>query len=126
MSMIDRTCEREAAGGLTSANNADPVLPITIYGPEISYFTGKLEAVVRFMELPYTRVPKGPTSKEVLASGAAQVPCLKLADGRLLTDSTPIINWLDQRFPGCSITPREPALAFFSRARNPLKLNRFR
>jgi len=30
----------------------DPVLPLTLYGPELSYFTGKLEAVIRYTELP--------------------------------------------------------------------------
>jgi hypothetical protein len=45
---------------LAAAIADDPILPLTIYGPELSYFTGKLEAVVRYMELPYQRIPKGP------------------------------------------------------------------
>ena len=114
--MVDQDSQQQApAGSAPEAGAVDSILPITIYGPEISYFTGKLEAVVRFMELPYKRVAKGPTSREVRASGALQVPCVQLADGRLMTDSTPIINWLDQRFPEYSVIPANPVLAFLSR-----------
>lgn len=93
----------------------DPVLPLEIYGPELSYFTGKLEAVVRYMELPYQRIPKGPVGDLEKATGVAQVPAVHLADGRWMTDSTPIINWLDERFTATSVIPRDPVLAFFSR-----------
>ena len=93
----------------------DPVLPLKIYGPELSYFTGKLEAVVRYMELPYQRIPKGPVGQLEKATGVAQVPALHLADDRWLTDSTPIIHWLDERFPATHVIPRDPVLAFFSR-----------
>ena len=93
----------------------DDILPLTLYGPEVSYFTGKLEAVLRYMELPYTRIAKAPVGEVAEATGIAQVPALQLADGRWLTDSTPIINWLHQRYPGAGIIPQDPLLAFFSR-----------
>jgi glutathione S-transferase len=93
----------------------DPILPLTLYGPEISYFTGKLEAVLRYMELPYQRVGKGPIGDLEVATGVAQVPALRLADGRWLTDSTPVIAWLDARYPDVPVIPRDPACAFFSR-----------
>lgn len=97
------------------AAQADTALPLTLYGPELSYFTGKLEAVIRFMELPYQRLPAGPMGAEALAAGVAQVPALQLADKRWLTDSTPIIDWLNQRYPKIEVIPRDPVLAFFSR-----------
>ena len=78
----------------------DPVLPLTLYGPELSYFTGKLEAVIRYMELPYQRVVAGPMGQVSETTGVAQVPALHLADDRWLTDTTPMIAWLDQRYPG--------------------------
>ena len=80
----------------TSREN-DPILPLTLYGPEVSYFTGKLEAVIRYLELPYSRIAKSPT---LLAepTGVAQVPGLHLADDRWMTDTTPIIAWLDERY----------------------------
>jgi glutathione S-transferase len=45
----------------------------------------------------------------------AQVPGLQLADGRWLTDTTPIFSWLDERYPEHDLIPRAPVLAFFSR-----------
>jgi glutathione S-transferase len=93
----------------------DSVLPLTLYGPELSYFTGKLEAVLRYMELPYQRVVAGPMGHVSNTTGVAQVPAVQLADDRWLTDTTPIISWLDQRYPGAGVVPRDPVLAFFSR-----------
>ena len=92
----------------------DPILPLTLCGPEISYFTGKLEAVIRYMELPYQRVTKGPMGELATTTGTAQVPALHLADDRWLTDTTPIIAWLDERYPETSVIPRDPVTAFFS------------
>ena len=92
----------------------DPVLPMKVYGPEVSYFTGKLEAVLRFKELPYERIPRDPGRLE-RATGAAQVPGVQLADGRWITDTTPIIAWLDERYPDPAVIPKAPAVAFFSR-----------
>ena len=48
-------------------------------------------------------------------TGVAQVPGLELADGRWLTDTTPIIAWLDERYPDRLVIPRNPPAAFFSR-----------
>lgn len=93
----------------------DPILPLTLCGPELSYFTGKLEAVIRYMELPYQRVDKGPMGEMAATTGTAQVPGLKLADDRWMTDTTPITAWLDERYPEASVIPREPVTAFFSR-----------
>jgi len=98
----------------TNDENSDPILPLTVYGPEISYFTGKLEAVIRYMELPYQRVAKSPTGELAAKTGTAQVPALQLADDRWLTDTTPIIDWLDKRYPEFTIIPKNPVTAFFS------------
>jgi hypothetical protein len=78
-------------GSTTGTTKGDPILPFKLYGPEPSYFTGKLEAVIRFMELPYERIAKAPLGEVARATGVVQVPGLLLADGRWLTDSTPII-----------------------------------
>ena len=92
----------------------DPALPLTLYGPELSYFTGKLEAVIQYKELPYRRQAAGPMGPEAHSAGTLQVPSLQLTDGRWLTDTTPIIHWLDQRYATTAVTPSDPVLAFFS------------
>ncbi len=101
-------------GSATARAETDPILPLKVYGPEVSYFTGKLEAVLRFMELPYRPIAKGPVQMAG-PTGVAQVPGLELADGRWLTDTTPIIAWLDERYPDRLVMPRDPAAAFVSR-----------
>jgi len=106
--------ERAHRGATAQGAAPDPILPLTLHGPEVSYFTGKLEAVIRFMELPYRTVAKGP-AQMAGPTGVAQVPGLQLADGRWLTDSTPIIAWLDARYPDVGVIPRDPVAAFFSR-----------
>ncbi len=101
-------------GSATARAETDPILPLKVYGPEVSYFTGKLEAVLRFMELPYRPIARGPVHMAG-PTGVAQVPGLELADGRWLTDTTPIIAWLDARYPDRLVIPRDPAAAFVSR-----------
>ena len=91
------------------------LLPIEVVGPEVSYFTGKLEAVLRFKELPYRRIPAAPEGRVARETGVAQVPAVRLADGRWLTDTTPIIAWLDEAFPEHPAIPEDPLLAFVSR-----------
>lgn len=93
----------------------EKITPITLYGAEFSYFTGKLQGLLRYMELPHTRLPGSPIGKETSNIQVRQIPSLKLADGRWLTDTTPIVEWLDQQYPELEIVPRNPLLAFFSR-----------
>ena len=80
---------------------------------ELSYFTGKLEGVLRYKELPYVRVLKGPIGEVEAATGTAQVPALQIADGRWMTDSTPIIAWLEEKFPHTPIMPSDSGREFF-------------
>ena len=109
--------EMEAGSAATAVQEieVDTAVPMTVYGPELSYFTGKLESVLRYMELPYQRITRGPMGEVAEATGIAQVPAVHLADDRWLTDSTPIIGWLDERYSEVSVIPRDPVTAFFSR-----------
>ncbi len=89
-----------------------------VYGSEISYFTGKLEAYLRYKEIPYERVAM--TARHVnrtvrRATGVAQMPAVELPDGRWMTDTTPIIEWLEREMPEPAVLPRDPLQAFASR-----------
>lgn len=101
----------------------DPILPLKLYGAEFSCFTGKLEGVLRYLELPHQRLAGSPTGAQARATGVAQVPALHLADGRWLTDTTPIIAWLDRRYPQYELIPRDPVLAFFSPCLRTTRMN---
>ena len=58
---------------------------IRVYGSERSYYTGKLEAYLRYKEIPYERVAMTSrlfTSTIPRMTGAAQMPAVALDDGR--------------------------------------------
>lgn len=105
---------------MTDATPAhDPSLAgLTAFVMDVSYFSGKLEAYLRWKEIPYERVEAGwgRVRGEIRrGTGEARVPALRLADGTWLTDSTPIIEWLEARAAGPSILPDDPADAFLVR-----------
>jgi len=81
---------------------------VIVYGSEYSYFTGKLEAYLRYKEIPYERRPLGVwmyTWKLPRLLGGAQLPTVRLADGRWMTDTTPMIAWLEAQRPGPAVIP---------------------
>lgn len=88
--------------------------PLRIYGSEISYFTGKFETYLRYKEIPYQRISRPPMRLPEL-KGVAQMPVAELADGRWMTDTTPMIEWLETQWPEPAVIPRDPLQAFFSR-----------
>lgn len=91
---------------------------LTVYGSKVSYFTGKLEAYLRYKEIPYrfqamtieyfNRIVPEKT-------GTTQMPAVEFSDGRWATDSTPLINWLEQEYPGSSVMPEDPTQAYICR-----------
>ena len=92
--------------------------PLRVWGSVHSYFTGKLEGYLRFKEIPYEFVPaSGRHFSRVLRekTGATQVPAVELPDGRFMTDTTPIIAWLEGQVGGTPVIPRDPLQAFVSR-----------
>ena len=91
---------------------------LRVWGSELSYFTGKLEGYLRYKEIPYELVHA--TRKHFAGTlprktGAVQVPALELPDGRWLTDTTPIIAWLETQHEGPAVIPEDPVQAFVSR-----------
>jgi glutathione S-transferase len=89
-----------------------------VYGVEPSYFTGKLETYLRFKEIPFERHSlTGPEFEGLIPkeTGTLQMPAVQLTDGRWLTDTTPIIAWLETQHPDPAVIPEDPLQAFFSR-----------
>ncbi|MEM6748451.1 MAG: glutathione S-transferase C-terminal domain-containing protein [Pseudomonadota bacterium] len=87
---------------------------MTVYGSKISYFTGKLESYLRFRRVPYKLLPTTAGNPNTLRenAGTAQMPVVRLSDDRWMTDSTPMIAWLDAQCGGPSIYPTDPILRF--------------
>ena len=94
----------------------DSIFPATVYGSSISYFTGKLENYFRIKGMPYqlqaltggkiTRLVKEKT-------GSTQMPAVQLADGRWMSDSTPMIQWFEVEYPTPPVIPEDPLQRFF-------------
>ena len=84
-----------------------------IYGSKISYYTGKLESYLRYRDIPYDFSPTVGSEKKLLAgAGTVQMPVVQLDDGRWMTDSTPMIAWLESEQNAPSVYPEDPALRF--------------
>ncbi len=88
--------------------------PLKVYGSELSYYTGKLEAYLRYKEIPYELITDNPFPLLRKRTGVAQVPGVELPDGRWLTDTTPIIAWLETQQPEPAVIPHDPLQAFVS------------
>jgi len=112
--------KQRAAGGcpLPAGGRAlRPAAPLSVYGSAISYFTGKLEAYLRYKEIPYRLVPMTPRARlrVARATGTPQMPAVLLPDGRWMTDTTPMIAWLETQVPEPAVLPDDPLQAFASR-----------
>lgn len=90
-------------------------LPTTyrLYGAEISYFTGKVRAYMRWKRLAYEEVPaNADVYRELIVPrvGFAVIPVVVTASDETLQDSTEIIDLLEQRHPEPTIVAPTPTL----------------
>src|SRR5687767_12991489 len=85
----------------------------TAYVMDISYFSGKFEAYLRYKEIPYERVDVDhPRLFEVYRqTGTMKVPAVRLDDGRWLKDSTVMIRWFEREHPVPRCTREIPCCA---------------
>lgn len=92
------------------------ITPLVVHGSKSSYFTGKLESYLRYKEIPYEFVSISPEIEDEIRTniGIFQVPTVRLADGTWMTDSTPMLQWLETEFPEPAIYPSDPATRFLS------------
>lgn len=95
----------------------DSIFPAKVYGSSISYFTGKLENYFRIKGVPYQlqALAAGQITRLVKEkTGSTQMPAVELADGRWMSDSTPIIAWFERALPEHPVIPEDPLQRFFS------------
>ncbi len=84
-----------------------------VYGVSVSYYTGKLEAYLRYKGIGYEMVSPYANAREIRThTGAIQVPMVLRDDGRWMSDSTPIILALEQEFPERAVLPPDPVVRF--------------
>ena len=86
---------------------------LRVHGCAISYYTGKLEAYLRYRGIPYEQLPTVGYEREIEAgAGAVQMPVVRLDDGRWLSDSTPSIAWFESEQEAPTVYPEDRALRF--------------
>ncbi len=90
----------------------------TLYIYYLSFFSGKMQAYLRYKEVPHRTIE--PKWGEVLNliypnTGLMKVPVVRTPEGQWLADTTPMIDWFDARFPAGRVIPADPYQAFFSR-----------
>lgn len=103
--------------GMQAPAGMDMLAGMDVHGLDLSYFTGKFEAFIRFKEIPHRRIEMslGGIRRAARATGLAQMPAVELPDGRWMSDSTPMIEWIDALLPGPKVVPEDPLQRFFSR-----------
>jgi len=89
----------------------------TLYGSELSYYTGKVRAYLDWKRLNYTEVSGSLEifKKIILPNvGRGIIPVLKTADDQYLQDSTEIMQTLEQRHPEPAMDPAGSLQVFTS------------
>lgn len=94
----------------------DPHAPYLVHKLDVSYFSGKLEAYLRYKEVPHRAESIGRGGFEYVArhTGIAKIPAVETADGLWLHDTTPMIQWFEVRYPAHPVLPQDPALRFLA------------
>ncbi len=82
-----------------------------LYGGELSLFTGKARAYLRFKAVPFEeRVASREVYKDIILPnvGAPIIPVLSSPGGELVQDTTEIIDYLEARHPQPAVYPGGP------------------
>ncbi len=84
-----------------------------VYGISVSYYTGKLEAYLRYKGIAYETASPYADQKRIRAKvGAIQIPIVERDDGRWMSDSTPMILQLEKEHPAPAVMPADPVVRF--------------
>ncbi|HEY0821485.1 MAG TPA: glutathione S-transferase [Rhizobacter sp.] len=89
----------------------------TLYGTEISYYTGKVRAFLRWKRLPFEEVlSDASVYRNVIVPkvGVRAIPVLVTPQGELLQDSTDIIDAVERRHPEPAVYPAGPVQRFLA------------
>ena len=87
----------------------------TLYGWEVSYYTGKVRSYLRFKGIPYVETPPNLFNYYLTLrrrTGVVAIPVLRTPEGEWWQDSSDIIDRLESRFPLPSILPASPVQRF--------------
>ncbi len=83
----------------------------TLYGGDISYYTGKALAYLRYKDIPfaYLQATRDVYKQIILPSvGWPVIPVVTTPEGEVLQDTSDIIDRLEARFPPMPVLPQTP------------------
>ncbi len=83
----------------------------TLFGSEMSYFSGKARAYLRWKGITFTEIAPTPDiiKSEIIANiGWPVIPVLKTPDGEYVQDTADIIAYFEARDPGSRAIPETP------------------
>ncbi len=85
---------------------------IALYTYNISPFSAKVRAILRWKLLPFEERIVHPLRRGFLKeqSGSLLVPMLVDGDGTVVTDSTAIARYIEEKYPARPIVPADPVL----------------
>jgi glutathione S-transferase len=87
----------------------------TLYGAEVSLFSGKARAYLDYKNVPYTEVLASASvvNKTLYPkTGMKMIPVVTTPEGEFIQDTTAIIDALESRFPENSVYPTGPKQKF--------------
>ncbi len=88
---------------------------IKLWGVSVSYFTGKIEAYLRYKRIGYEMQHPFRDHKRIReAAGAIQVPMIERDDGRWMSDSTYIIQAMEREHVDRPVMPSDPVVRFIA------------
>lgn len=101
---------------MSETTATDHHAPYQVYKSDISYFSGKLEAYMKYKEVPHLCIDIGVKEMAEVSenTGIQKMPAVQTADNKWLFDSTPMIQWFEQRYTQAPILPEDPALRFLA------------
>lgn len=82
-----------------------------LYGAELSYYSGKARAYLRWKDVDFTEVPPSQRiyREEIIPRvGYPVIPCVKMENGDFIQDTTDIIDYFEARLEGPSVYPKGP------------------
>lgn len=97
-------------------SDIEAIKGMKVYGADLSYYSGKLQAYLLYKEVPHEWIEHGAKSVRMTAAatGLQQMPSIELTDGRWMSDTSPMIAWLDGVLPGPKVLPEDSFQRFIS------------
>ena len=107
--------DTQSNGGGATATGRKMTQGFELYGAEVSYFTGKIRAYLRYKKIPFVETV---ASREIYKTvimprvGWPVIPVMVTPEGETLQDTTDMIDALETRYPDPSVYPATPRQRF--------------